>query len=204
MPFSLTNTPATFQNYIHTALYNILDTFTVAYLDDILIFSADRDSHTNHLHQVLKRLQKAGLYAKPSKCAFYQDQVKFLGFVISSRGVSIDPRRVIDIVSWEIPKTFREIQVFLGFYNFYRRFIKNYSRIALPLTALLKGSKNRQKPGQVNLTLNKRVAFRRLIAAFQSAPLLRHFDPSKPIRLETDTSNSAIAGILSQPNESRV
>ncbi|OKP10451.1 Transposon Ty3-I Gag-Pol polyprotein, partial [Penicillium subrubescens] len=65
MPFGLTNAPATFQNYIHVALHDILDTFAVAYLDDILIFSADRDSHTSHLHQVLERLQKAGLYAKP-------------------------------------------------------------------------------------------------------------------------------------------
>jgi pyoverdine/dityrosine biosynthesis protein Dit1 len=87
--------------------------------------------------------------------------------------------------------------VFLGFCNFYRRFIRNYSRIVLPLTALLKGSKNRRKLGQVNLTLVERLAFRRLIAAFQSAPLLQHFDPSKPIRLETDASDSAIAGILS-------
>jgi hypothetical protein len=204
MPFGLTNAPATFQNYIHTALHDILDTFAVAYLDDILVFSADQDSHTNHLHQVLERLQKAGLYAKPSKCAFYQDQVEFLGFVISSKGVSMDPRRVTDITSWEVPKTFRDIQVFLGFCNFYRRFIRNYSRIALPLTALLKGSKNGRKPGQVNLTLVERLAFRRLIAAFQSAPLLRHFDPSKPIRLETDASDGAMAGILSQPDESGV
>jgi hypothetical protein len=146
---------------------------------------------------VLERLQKAGLYAKPSKCAFYQDQVEFLGFVISSKGVSIDPRRVTDITSWEVLKTFRDIQVFLGFCNFYRRFIRNYSRIALPLTALLKGSKNGRKLGQVNLTLVERLAFRRLIAAFQSAPLLRYFDPSKPIRLETDASDGAMAGILS-------
>lgn len=201
MPFGLTNAPATFQNYIHTALHDVLDVFAIAYLDDILIFSADRASHTDHLHQVLERLRKAGLYAKPSKCTFYQDRVEFLGFVISQRGISMDPRRVIDIASWELPKTYRDIQVFLGFCNFYRRFIRNYSRIALPLTALLKGSKNGRKPGQVNLNLRERVAFRRLIAAFQSAPLLRHFDPSKPIRLETDASDGAMAGILSQPDE---
>ena len=109
----------------------------------------------------------------------------------------MDPRRVIDIASWELLKTYRDIQVFLGFCNFYRRFIRNYSRIALLLTALLKGSKNRRKLGQVNLNLRERVAFRCLIAAFQLAPLLRYFDPSKPIRLETDASNGAIAGILS-------
>lgn len=203
MPFGLTNAPATFQNYIHTALHDVLDIFAVAYLDDVLIFSADRASHTNHLHQVLKRLRRAGLYAKPSKCMFYQDQVEFLGFVLSPRGVSVDPRRISDIASWELPKTYRDIQVFLGFCNFYRRFIRNYSGIALPLTALLKGSKNGRKPGQVNLNLHEKLAFRRLIAAFQSAPLLRHFDPSKQIRLETDASNGAMAGILSQLDEHR-
>lgn len=164
----------------------------------------NRDSHTNHLRQVLQRLRKAGLYAKPSKCVFYQDKVEFLGFVLSARGVSIDPQRVTDIASWEVPKTYPDIQVFLGFCNFYRRFIRNYTRIALSLTSLLKGSKNGQRPGKVNLALHERIAFRRLIAAFQSAPLLRHFDPLKSIYLETDASDGATAGILSQPDENRV
>jgi transposase InsO family protein len=132
---------------------------------------------------------------------FYTDQIEFLGVIISDKGVSMDPRRVGDIVSWDLPQTYRDVQVFLGFCNFYRRFIRNYSRIALPLTSLMKGSVDGKKPGKVNLTLHERVAFRRLIAAFQSAPLLRHFDPSRPIRIETDASNGAMAGILSQPDD---
>lgn len=204
MPFGLTNAPATFQNYIHTALHDVLDIFAVAYLDDILIFSADRESHTDHLRQVILRLRKAGLYAKASKCVFYQTQVEFLGFIVSDKGVSMDPKRVTDITSWELPQTYRDIQVFLGFCNFYRRFIRDYSRIALPLTSLLKGSKDGKKPGKVCLTLRERLAFRRLIAAFQSAPLLRHFDPSRPIRIETDASDGAMAGILSQPDDDGV
>lgn len=201
MPFGLTNAPATFQNYIHTALHDVLDVFAIAYLDDVLVFSSDRESHTQHLRQVLQRLLNANLYAKPSKCVFYTKELEFLGFIISDQGVSMDPRRVADIVSWEVPQTYRDIQVFLGFCNFYRRFIRNYSQIALPLTSLLKGSVDGKKPGKVNLNLVERIAFRRLIAAFQSAPLLRHFDPLKPIRIETDASNGAMAGILSQPDE---
>jgi transposase InsO family protein len=201
MPFGLTNAPATFQSYIHQALRGLLDTICVAYLDDILIFSKDRDSHTQHIKQVLERMREAELYAKPSKCIFYQSQVEFLGYIISDKGVSMDPSRVETVAKWAEPKTYREIQVFLGFCNFYRRFICGYSGTAAPLTALLKGSKNGKKPGSVQLGLYEKLAFRRLIAAFQTAPLLRHFDPQLPVRIETDASKFAMAGILSQPDE---
>ena len=93
------------------------------------------------------------------------------------------------------------MQVFLGFANFYRRFIANYSKIAVPLTAMLKGSKNGKKAGPYIMTDEVRKAFKRLKNAFSSAPVLQHFDPSKPIRIETDTSGFAIAGILSQPGD---
>lgn len=201
MPFGLTNAPATFQSYIHTALQGILDVFCIAYLDDILIFSADKQSHTQHIQQVLERMRSAELYANPAKCTFYQDQVEFLGYIISREGVSMDPRRVDTIASWKKPETYHDIQVFLGFCNFYRRFIKDYSKIALPLTALMKGSKNGKKPGRVDLSEKEEAAFRHLIDAFQSAPLLRHFDPERSIRLETDASAFAMAGILSQPSD---
>jgi transposase InsO family protein len=201
MPFGLTNAPATFQNYIHTALRGLLDVVCVAYLDDILIFSPDRETHTDHICQVLQRLRDAQLYAKPAKCTFFQDQVEFLGFVISRAGISMDKQRVEAIASWEIPKSYHEIQVFLGFCNFYRRFIRAYSLIALPLTSLLRGSKNGKKPGSVILSDNETQAFHRLLDAFQEAPVLQHFDPQKNIRIEPDASNLGMAGILSQPDD---
>ncbi|RJE17540.1 to reverse transcriptase, partial [Aspergillus sclerotialis] len=204
MPMGLTNAPATFQNYINTALYDILDQFCIVYLDDILIFSPDKDSHTDHVRQVLERLRKADLYAKPSKCSFYQNHVEFLGYIVSRDGISMDQRRVNDIIAWEEPQSYHDVQVFLGFCNFYRRFIYNYSRIALPLTNLLRGSKDGKKPGRLKFTLQEKLAFRRLIAAFQAAPLLRHFDPEKHIRLETDASNNGMAGIMSQPDDKGV
>lgn len=200
MPFGLTNAPATFQHYIHTALHDILDIFCVAYLDDILIFSKTRDEHTKHLREVLERLREAGLYAKASKCQFYSPEVDFLGFVINTEGVRMDPSRVEMVAKWEEPTTFHAIQVFLGFCNFYRRFIHGYSGIAEPLTALLKGSVKGKKPGPVTLNEDEKGAFRRLIAAFQEAPLLRHWDCRLPMRLETDASEFALAGILSQPD----
>lgn len=204
MPFGLTNAPATFQNYIHIALRGLLDVFCVAYLDDILVFSADRESHTQHLYQVLERMRQAELFAKPSKCSFFQEEVEFLGYIISQKGISMDLRRIEAITSWELPGSYHDIQVFLGFCNFYRRFIRNFSLLALPLTSLLKGSKNGRKPGAVCLSLAERLAFRRLLAAFQTAPLLRYFDPQKPIRLEPDASKYGMGGILSQPDNNNV
>jgi hypothetical protein len=168
---------------MNTALYDILDIFCVAYLDDILIFAATRQQHTEHIQQVLSRLRRAKLYAKPSRCLFYQDHIEFLGYIISSTGVAMDSKRIEAIVSWAEPKSYHDIQIFLGFCNFYRRFIKNYSLIALALTNLLKGMKEGRKPGSVKFNLEEKLAFRRLIAAFQSAPLLRHFDPNLRLRM---------------------
>lgn len=201
LPFGLTNAPATFQTYIQQSLHDILDVFCVAYLDDILIFSPDRETHTFHVLQVLQRLETANLWVKLSKCSFYQQEVDYLGFIISDKGVGMDRNRVKTIQEWPEPQTYHDIQVFLGFCNFYRRFIHRYSAIAAPLTALLRGSKDGRKPGKANLTDNEKRAFRNLIHAFEDAPLLRHYDPTRRIRLETDASQVAMAGILSQPDD---
>ncbi|KAF4332523.1 gag polymerase env poly [Fusarium beomiforme] len=200
MPFGLTNAPATFQHYIHEALRGLVDTICIVYLDDILIFSKTREEHTEHVRVILERMRQAELYAKPSKCTFFQDKVEYLGYILSSEGISMDPTRVETIRNWKEPETYREIQVFLGFCNFYRRFIQGYSGIARPLTALTQGSKNGKKPGSVCLNEKERISFRTLIEAFQKAPLLRHFDPNLHIRIETDASAFAMAGILSQPD----
>ena len=134
-----------------------------------------------------------------SKCKFSTDTVEFLGFVIGPDGVAMESSRMEMILKWPVPCTYREIQVFLGFTNFYRRFIANYSKIATPLTALLKGSKNGKKTGPYILTKEAKEAFQKLKAAFATAPVLQHFDPKKPIHIETDASGFAVAAILSQP-----
>jgi hypothetical protein len=198
MPFGLTNAPATFQAYINRALAGYLDEFCVVYLDDILIYSKDAEEHTKHIRLVLERLRKYALYANRKKCHFCTDSVEFLGFVVSNKGVSMDPRRVDTVAAWPQPTTFREVQQFLGFANFYRRFIQGYSRIAKPLTSLLKGSVNGRKPGRLELDDEAAEAFRTLCAAFTRAPVLVHYDPAAPIKVETDASNFACSGILSQ------
>lgn len=198
MPFGLTNAPATFQAYIHRALAGLLDIFCIVYLDDIVIYSQNREDHTAHLRQVLERLQRAQLYAKLSKCTFYQHSVEFLGFIVDREGVSMDPARVRAIADWTPPESFRDIQVFLGFANFYRKFIQSYSRITAPLTALLKGSIRGVKHGPFDLPPDALAAFNEIKEAFASATILRHWDPTKESKVETDASNRAVSGILSQ------
>ena len=204
MPFGLCNAPATFQSYINNALGELVDTICVAYLDDILVFTKTRDSHTKALRNIFERLRRSELYVKPSKCQFYRREVEFLGFILTPDGVKMDNTRVEAIQNWEEPTTFREVQVFLGFCNFYRRFIKRYSLITLPLTSMMKGSKNGKKPGPVQLSPEEKGAFQALKDAFSSADLLYHFDPTRQIRIETDASKFGMSGIMSQPNNDNI
>jgi hypothetical protein len=202
MPFGLTNAPAAFQAYINQALRGLVDDFCIVYLDDILIFSKTEEEHTEHLRLVCERLREAELYAKPSKCQFYQGEMEFLGFIINKEGIQMDPSRVRTIVEWKEhpPKSYRDVQVLLGFCNFYRRFIQGYSKIARPLTSLMKGSQNGRKTGDFEKGWGsvQRDAFLELLSAFEKVPLLRHFDPERPIRVETDASKYALGAILSQ------
>lgn len=198
MPFGLTNAPATFQAYIIRALAGFLDEFCVVYLDDILIFSTKREEHTHHLRRVLERLRKYRLVGNLKKCEFYTQKVEFLGFIVSTEGVAMDQSRVDAIAKWPLPASYHDIQVFLGFANFYRRFIEGYSRVAHPLTSCLKGSKNGKKQGPFELSEAAEQAFRNLVDAFIKAPILSHYQPQARLRVESDASDFAIAAILSQ------
>ena len=149
MPFGLTNAPATFQAYINNALRGLVNDFCIVYLNDILIFSKSEEEHLQHLELVIERLRRAELYANAKKCSFFKPNVEFLGFIIDKDGVHMDPARVKAISEWPRPKTYRDIQVFLGFCNFYRRFIYNFSGITRPLHSLLHGLKNGKKPGPI-------------------------------------------------------
>ena len=147
MPFGMVNAPATFQAYINEAMVGLVDIVCVVYLDDILIYSEHVDEHVTHVRQVLQRLREYRLYAKLSKCAFSTTKVNFLGFVVSVAGVSMEDSRVQTITEWPTPSSFKEVQMFIGFVNFYRRFIKGFSALTQPLTSLLRGSRNRKKIG---------------------------------------------------------
>jgi Reverse transcriptase (RNA-dependent DNA polymerase) len=145
MPFGLTNAPATFQAYVNHALEGLVDLCCVVFVDDILIYSAREEDHERDVCRVLERLQQYSLYAKLSKCEFHTKSVEFLGYVLSTNGVSMEKSRIEAIQGWPTPKNHKDVQVFLGTTNFYRRFIHHYSSIAKGLTDLLLGSQDRKR-----------------------------------------------------------
>jgi RNase H-like domain found in reverse transcriptase/Reverse transcriptase (RNA-dependent DNA polymerase)/Integrase zinc binding domain len=192
MPFGLSNAPATFQARINEVLRPFLDIFCTAYIDDILVFSDNLKDHRKHVRSVLKALQEAGLQLDIRKCKFETTEVTYLGMIVSTSGIKMDPSKVQCILDWQAPTTVKDVQGFLGFSNFYRRFIKGFSRIVRPLVHL---TKKDIKWGW-NIACQK--AFDTLKNAFTSAPTLRHFDPSRQIFVETDASDWVSSGILSQ------
>lgn len=195
MPFGLCNAPASFQRYINEALKGLVDTICIVYLDDILIYSKDLSSHRVHVKEILTRLREWSLFANPQKCVFETQEVEFLGFICSPYGVFMDTKRVEAIKDWEEPNSVKKIQVFLGFTGFYRRFIEGYSKVAAPLTDLLRSG---GRPGTFQLGDVERAAFEKLRLLFQSAPVLRHFNPALPTRVEPDASNFALGAVISQ------
>ena len=198
MPFGLTNAPATFQAYINKALGDLLDVICVVYLDDILIFSKSETEHAEHVRQVLERLRQYSLYVKLSKCAFSVKEVEFLGFIVSTAGVKMDPSRVVAIQEWQRPKSYHDIQVFLGFVNFYRGFVPRYSQVAAPISDLLKGMVRGRKTGEFIWTVEADQAFHKLKSCFADDIILAHYNPELQSKVETDASGKALGGILSQ------
>ena len=192
MPFGLTNGPATFQRLMNDIFMDMLDDFVTVFLDDILIFSESTAEHELHVKRVLQRLQEAGLQASLKKCEFSVTKTKFLGFIISTEGIATDPEKVAVVLSWERPTTVKGVQSFLGFCNFYRRFIHGYSRIARPLTQLTK------KEVRFEWMKACTQAFEELKHRLASAPILAHYHPEWPTRVETDASDGAVAAVLSQ------
>src|SRR5436190_24161110 len=123
MLFGLCNAPGSFQGYINDVIRECLDKFAVAYLDDILIYSNTFEEHIEHVRLVLEKLLAHGLFVKLEKCEFHVQKISFLGFVISPEGISMDPARISTISDWPVPHSVLDVQIFLGFANFYRRFI---------------------------------------------------------------------------------
>ena len=139
MPFRLSNTPASFQDYINMILVKKLDIVIIVYLNDILIYTKDHSQcHVEAVRWILETLRKNGLFANLKKCRFHKDKVRFLGYVVSSQGIQIEDKRIKAVKNWSEPKSVQDIQVFIGFVNFYQRFIWGFSRIAASLTSMLK------------------------------------------------------------------
>ncbi|KAJ1043534.1 hypothetical protein NDA10_003469 [Ustilago hordei] len=188
------------QSFINDIFQDIIGIYVVVYLDDFLIFSDTEEAHVKHVTEVLTRLRSNRLFAKLSKCEFHTKTVEFLGYIIKPTGIEMDPEKVRTVKEWPMLESIHDIQRFLGFANFYRRFIAHFARIAKPLTALVKPIERFKK---FELPEEAQQAFHKLIQAFTSAGVLQHFDYHLPTRLETDASDFAIAGVLKQEHEGR-
>ena len=185
MPFGLTNAPATFQSLMNDIFRDMLDVCVVVYLDDILVYSKNDEDHEKHVRQVLQRLREHQLYARPSKCTFFTDTVEYLGHIIGPDGIKPNPALVKAIVEFPQPHTLKELQSFLGLANYYRKFIKNYSKISLPLTDALQNASN-SRP--VIFTDAMIQAFNDLKTALTNDPCLQLPDPDGEYEVTTDAS----------------
>ena len=192
MPFGLTNAPASMMRLMNNILHAYLDIFVIVYLDDILVFSSTEEEHIIHVRKVLQALGDKQLRLEPDKCEFHTQRTEFLGYIITTEGVEMDPKKVEAVKDWPRPESVKDVQSFLGFANFYRRFIKGYSAIASPLTELTK------KGETFEWTDVRQKAFDKLKEAFTTAPILQTFDPELQLVLETDASDYAIGACLSQ------
>jgi hypothetical protein len=196
-PFGLANAPSTFQKYINYALQDYLDEFCSAYIDDVLVYTnGSLKKHREHVRKVLAKLQNAGLQLDIDKCEFEVQSTKYLGFIIeASKGVRMDPEKVKAIVEWEAPRSVKGVQSFIGFANFYRRFIDKFSDIVRPIINLIRKDQAFKWTDEANL------AFEKLKRMFISGPILSPFEHHRTTVIETDSSGWCIGGTLFQEDD---
>lgn len=179
MPFGLVNAPSIFSQLIAIALQG-LEKFTVAYLDDILIYSETLEDHLSHIKQVFEKLRQHDLKLKLKKCSFLKEETKYLGFVITCDGVRPDPDKVKAIKTLPAPKTVKEVGSMIGMCSYYRRFLPNFSKIAEPLIHLTK------KYAKFNWSRECETSFNYLKDSLTVVPLLAYPNPNLPYTLYTD------------------
>ncbi|KAH9275516.1 hypothetical protein BASA83_001797 [Batrachochytrium salamandrivorans] len=196
MPFGLANAPAQFQRMMNSLFRDVIGKHVLVYLDDIVIYSDNMSDHIAQVQNVLRVLQDNGLYCKAEKCHFYKSEIKYLGYIISADGLRMDPSKISAVQSWPTPKKVRDLQVLLGFTNFYRALIHDYSSMTANLTKLFK------KDAPFVWGPEQEKSLQDLKTAFANSDFLTHPDDSRPFILETDASDYAISGVLSQYDDS--
>ncbi len=211
MPFGLTNAPATFQRLMERCMGDLNLTQCLVYLDDIIVFSSTFEEHLQRLTAVFQRLQEYGLKLKPSKCCLFKQRVNYLGHIISSEGVETDQTKTDALRTWPVPADQSALRSFLGFAGYYRRFIKDFSKIANPLNKLLGGP--RTKKGKKHTpprpavpwcwTESCQLAFDTLRAKLMEPPILGYADFSKSFILHTDASVTGLGAALYQMQEGK-
>ena len=214
IPFGLCNAPASFQRFMETCLGDLRDDICVPYLDDIIVFSKSFDEHIEHLRKVLQRLKAHGVKLKPKKCTMFKREVLFLGRIVSEEGYKLDPSTVSPILRMKEtpPKTVNEVRKLMGFLNYYRRYIENFSRIAKPIYDFVKlvdnhetganpKRKYRNQPPpnqQISWTSAHQSALERLIQCLVNVPVMAYPEPNSPFVLHTDGSESGLGAVLYQ------
>ncbi|XP_022891965.1 uncharacterized protein LOC111406828 [Olea europaea var. sylvestris] len=191
MPFGLSNALSTFMRVMTQTLRPFIGKFLVVYFDDILIYSKTKQQHCDHLTQVCSTLRVTNQYANVKKCFFFTDTVVFLGFIVSSTGVSVDPAKVQAIIDWPEPKAIHGVRSFHGLATFYRRFIKGFSIIMAPITECM-------KKGEFHWTQKAAKAFKLVKKRMTEAPVMRLPDFFKVFEVECDAFGVGIGRVLSQ------
>ena len=208
MPFGATNAPATFQRLMHDCLGELNMNWCIVYLDDIIIFSDTKEEHLKRLEAVFQKLCAAGLKLKPSKCFFFREEIEYLGHVVSGKGISTNPKKIEAVSKWPTPKTVYDVRSFLGFVGYYRRFIKNFSRITKPIREVITGLENQSKRSAKKTYIEwsdaAEVAFEHLKTMCVSTPILAYPDYQLPFTLHTDSSTDGLGAVLYQKQDGKL
>uniref|UniRef100_A0A669EDN0 Gypsy retrotransposon integrase-like protein 1 n=2 Tax=Oreochromis niloticus TaxID=8128 RepID=A0A669EDN0_ORENI len=220
MPQGITNAPSTFQRLMERCMGSLNLKEVLVFLDDIIVFSSTLEEHETRLLRVLQQLREHGLKLSPQKCSFFQSSVRYLGHIVSSKGVETDPEKVRALKTWPRPQTLSDLKSFLGFAGYYRRFVKDYSKIVKPLNDLTKGYPpyrkgrkvtpgpsgylNPKEPLSSRWTPACQEAFKVIIEKLTSAPVLGYANPKLPYILHTDASTSGLGAALYQEQDGEV
>ena len=192
MPFGLTNAPAAFMDLMNRVFRPYVDQFVVVFIDDILVYSKDAQEHEQHLKIVLQTLREKKIYAKLSKCEFWLKEVSFLGHIVSSEGIRVDPTKIEGVVKWKPPRNVTEVRSFLGLAGYYRRFVRGFSVIASPLTKLLR------KGIKVEWTDKCQNSFEQSKGMLIEAPILTQPTSGKEYTLYSDALGIGLGCVLMQ------
>jgi hypothetical protein len=201
MPFGLTNAPATFQKLMHHCLGDLHEDCLV-FLDDIIVFSATAQEHILKLEKVFQRLKTYNLKLKPSKCHFLKTEIRYLGHIVSDRGVHTDPDKVSVVEKWPTPQNIKDVQTFIGFVGFYRRFIKDFAKLAEPLHQLLRGRSNKAKKKAkfkvqpFHWGEEQQKSFDLLKNVMINAPVLDYANFQLPFEVHIDASTRGLGAVL--------
>ena len=197
VPMGLTNAPAEFQRFMENCLFDVRDDFTFPYLDDVIVFSSSFTDHLEHLRKVLRRLREKGIKLNPAKCKFFKREVSFLGRIISEEGYRIDSKNISAVTSLAQtpPATIHDLLQLLGLLGYYRKYVKNFSKIAKPLFDLLKDDsqekekKQFKKNMQIEWNNTHQSCLQEIITILTTPPTLSYPDFTAPFILHVDASS---------------